>query len=291
VVPAIVDSSTLNTLHLHVGSIFQVTVNEYENPPMTCLIIGMVPHIPSVNDGTSLNNQGEALSEGGILVDYQTYATAFSQQVRNNPQLRALTPAPLNHVWLHTRDDAASVASVRVALARLNLLNLSDRRAILAALQSDPLYLILSGILAIGTIAALLLALIGNLLTSWLSARTRLTNFAVLRAIGSTPRQVASMLTWEQAVVYLTGLLLGIGIGAFIVRTIIPALTLTDVNTDVNSDQFYALQTTFPTHIVLPASLLLALLAVVGIYGVALTMMVRMVSQPSLNQTLRLNED
>lgn len=291
VVPAIVDSSTLNTLHLHVGSIFQVTVNEYENPPMTCLIIGMVPHIPSVNDGTSLNNQGEALSEGGILVDYQTYATAFSQQVRNNPQLRALTPAPLNHVWLHTRDDAASLASVRVALARLNLLNLSDRRAILAALQSDPLYLILSGILAIGTIAALLLALIGNLLTSWLSARTRLTNFAVLRAIGSTPRQVASMLTWEQAVVYLTGLLLGIGIGAFIVRTIIPTLTLTVVNTDVNSDQFYALQTTFPTHIVLPASLLLALLAVVGIYGVALTMMVRMVSQPSLNQTLRLNED
>lgn len=291
VVPAIVDTTTMNKLRIHVGSIFQVTVNQYEAVPMTGLLIGVVSHIPSVNDLTSFDNQGKALSEGGILVDYQTYTTAFSRQVKKNPLIRALTPPPLDHVWLHTRDDAASVASVRVALAKRNLLNLSDRRAILAAFQTDPLYLILSGTLAMGTVAALLLALLGNLLTSWLSARTRLTNLAVLRAIGSTPRQVASMLTWEQAVIYLTGLLLGVGIGAFIVQAVIPALTLTDLNTTASSNQFYALQTAFPTHIMLPSSLLLALLALIAIYGMALTMMVRIVSRPSLNQTLRLNED
>jgi hypothetical protein len=99
------------------------------------------------------------------------------------------------------------------------------------------------------------------------------------------------MLTWEQAVVYLTGLLLGVGIGEFIVQTVVPALTLTNSTINVSSNQFYTLQTTFPTQIVLPSSLLLALLALVAIYGVALTMMVRIVSQPSLSQTLRLNED
>jgi len=291
VVPAIVDTTTISKLHLHIGSLFQVTVDEYGNLPTNYLIIGAVPHIPSVNDLTSFNNQGQVLSEGSILVDYQTYTAAFTRQVRNNRQLGALNPPPLNHIWLHTRDDAASVSSVRIALERLHLLNLSDRRAILAELNADPLYLILSGILAIGTLTALLLALIGNLLTSWLSARTRLTNFAVLRAIGSTPLQVASMLTWEQALVYLTGLLLGVGIGAFIVQTVIPTLTLTDLNTSVSSNQFYTLQTTFPTQIVLPSSLLLVLLALVAIYGVALTMMVRIVSRPSLSQTLRLNED
>jgi ABC-type antimicrobial peptide transport system permease subunit len=291
VVPAIVDTITMNKLHVHVGSLFQVTVDGYENSPMNGLIIGVVPHIPSINDLTSFDNQGKALSEGGVLVDYQTYAKAFTREVQSNPHLRAPNPAPLNHIWLHTRDDAASVASVRIALTRLNLLNLSDRRAILAALNTDPLYLILSGTLTIGTVAALLLALIGTLLTSWLSARTRLTNFAVLRAIGATPRQIASMLTWEQAVVYLTGLLLGVGIGEFVVQTVVPALTLTNSNTNVSSNQFYTLQTTFPTQIVLPLSLLLALLALVAIYGIALTMMVRIVSQPSLSQTLRLNED
>jgi hypothetical protein len=283
VVPAIVDTTTMSKLRLHVGSLVQVTVDEDANVPTNYLIIGVVPQIPSANDLTSFNNQGQVLSEGSILVDYQTYTAAFTRQ--------ALNPPPLNHIWLHTRDDAASVSSVRIALEKLHLLNLSDRRAILAELNADPLYLILSGILAIGTLTALLLALIGNLLTSWLSARTRLTNFAVLRAIGSTPLQVASMLTWEQALVYLTGLLLGVGIGAFIVQTVIPALTLTDFNTSVSSNQFYTLQTTFPTQIVLPSSLLLVLLALVAIYGVALTMMVRIVSRPSLSQTLRLNED
>lgn len=291
VVPVIVDTNTLGTLHLQVGSILQVMVDGYENPPMNSLIIGVVPHIPSVNDLTAFDNRGNKIAEGGVLVDYQTYATAFARAVKGNSQLRGLTPAPLNHIWLHTGDDTASVTSVRTALTRLNLLNLSDRRAIIATLNSDPLYLILSGTLTIGTIAALFLALIGNLLTSWLSARARLTNFAVLRAIGSTPRQLASMLTWEQAVVYLTGSLLGVGIGAFIVRTVIPALTLTDSNTGLNSSQFYALQTTFPTHIVLPSSLLLVLLALVAIYGTVLTVMVRVISQPSLTQTLRLNED
>jgi hypothetical protein len=82
-----------------------------------------------------------------------------------------------------------------------------------------------------------------------------------------------------------------VGIGAFIVQAVIPTLTLTDFNTSVSSNQFYTLQTTFPTQIVLPSSLLLVLLALVAIYGVALTMMVRIVSRPSLSQTLRLNED
>lgn len=291
VVPAIVDTSTLNNLHLHTGSIFQVTLDQYNGVPLNCLIVGEVSHIPSANDLTSFDSQGASVSEGGVLVDYQTYVKAFHTQVKGNAQLHTLKPAPLNYIWLHTRDDAASIASVKNALARLKITNLNDRRAILSALQADPLYLVLSGILAIGTIAALFLALIGNLLTSWLSTRARLTNFAVLRAIGSTPRQVASMLMWEQAVVYLTGLLLGVGIGAFIVRTIIPALMFTSLNTSVNSNQFYALQTIFPTRIVLPATLLLAILALVLIYGAALTMMVRLVSQPSLSQTLRLNED
>lgn len=70
------------------------------------------------------------------------------------------------------------------------------------ALSNDPLYLDLIIILTIGAITALMLAVIGDLLTSWLSVRTRLTNFAVLRALGASPGQIASVLTWEQAIVY-----------------------------------------------------------------------------------------
>lgn len=291
VIPAIVDTNTLKLLRLHVGSLFTLNVEQYEQPTLNCIIIGVIPHIPTVNDTTVFDNNGKPVSMGGVLVDYTAYTTLFTKAVKGNPRLGALTPPQLNHIWLHTQDDAASVASVRTSLAKSQLFNRIDRRAIQEELNTDPLYLILSGTLAIGAATAILLALIGNLLTSWLNARTRLTNFAVLRAIGSTPRQVASMLTWEQAIVYLTGLLLGVGIGAFIVQTVVPALTLTDLNTDVGNTQFYALQAAFPTHIVIPSSLLLGMLALVVVYGVALTMMVRIVSKPSLSQTLRLNED
>lgn len=290
IVPAIIDTTTANRLHLSVSSVFSMTIDGYEKPPMQYVVLGILPSIPTINAITSLNKQGQTKVTGGILVNYKTYIDVFTSQAKADPELRTAIPAPLNHAWLHSRDGAAAT-SVPSALAKLHLSNLMDRRAILAELNTDPLYLILSGILSIGTITALLLALLGNLLTSWLSARTRLTNFAVLRAIGSTPRQVASVLTWEQAIVYLTGAFLGIGIGIFIVQTVIPALIVTNLNTDVSSNQFYALQSILPAHVVMPTMLLPALLALLAIYGIALVMMVRVVSRPSLSQTLRLNED
>ncbi|HXR66657.1 MAG TPA: FtsX-like permease family protein [Ktedonobacteraceae bacterium] len=61
----------------------------------------------------------------------------------------------------------------------------------------------------LGTATALLLALLGNLVASWLNARSRLVNFAALRALGTTPRQIASTLAWEQVVVYSAAMLLG----------------------------------------------------------------------------------
>ncbi|MFL5658460.1 MAG: hypothetical protein ACJ8CB_30280 [Ktedonobacteraceae bacterium] len=55
--------------------------------------------------------------------------------------------------------------------------------------------------------------------------------------------------------------------------------------------QFFALQSALAAQIVIPPSLLLALLILVCICGITLVAMVRIVTLPLLNQTLRLNED
>jgi len=290
-IPVIVDTNALQLMRLHAGSLFSLSVNAYPQPTMTCLVIGVIPRIPTIDDALAVTSSGQPLSQGGVLFDYATYLKSFDMQVKADKSLADLTPPYLNHIWLHSKDDATSLASVRTALTKSPLVNQVDRRALLAELNNDPLYLVLSGILSIGTITALLLALVGNLLISWLSARRRLTNFAVMRAIGSTPRQVASVLTWEQAIVYVTGSLLGVGIGAFIIFNVVPALTLTDLNTDMNNTQFYALQTTFRASIALPAILPWAVLALLVLYGAVIFLMVFTVAQPSLSQTLRLNED
>jgi len=51
------------------------------------------------------------------------------------------------------------------------------------------------------------------------------------------------------------------------------------------------LQSALPTQIVIPPTLPLALFVLIAIYIIALMMMVRVVSKPSLSQVLRLNED
>ncbi|HEY5004596.1 MAG TPA: FtsX-like permease family protein, partial [Ktedonobacteraceae bacterium] len=294
-IPAIVDTTTLQRLHLSVGSHFKLKVDNQVVSTVQCIVAGSVTHIPTVNDRTAqLGTQG-FMSVGGILVDYQTYVNVNLQVAKASgvSSFGQLDIPTINHIWLHSRNDTASLNSIRTTIKQpgLLLLNIVDRRALLATLNADPPYLILSGILRIGTVTALLLALVGNLLASWLTARTRLSNFAVMRALGTSPARIASILIWEQAIVYTIGLLLGVAFGALLSATVIPSLTLSNLNTNLSNSQFFDLQTAFPTQIIVPSTLPLALIVLVAIYVVALLMMVRVVSRPSLGQTLRLNED
>ena len=288
VVPVIIDTTIKNTLTLHLGSTFTITVNSGSQDDallvsdVSCVVVGMVQRIPATNSNETTINSAYYTPTGGMLLDYRTYSTIYTQAAQaiggNGKSL------PLNYVLLRTIDNPTQLARIRVTLTNTNallLIGLSDRRAIIDTLHADPLTITLVGILSIGTVATLLLAIVGDLLASWLSARTRLTNFAVLRALGTSPRQVASVLTWEQALVYIVGVLLGIAFGTLLANTVSPTLI-------ANSS---TLQVGLPTHLVVPFSLITAFCAVIAIFVLALGMMVRVVSRPSMSQTLRLNED
>jgi ABC-type antimicrobial peptide transport system permease subunit len=175
----------------------------------------------------------------------------------------------------------------------LQLSNLSDRRAMIEQMQQDPLYISLSGVLLLGTITTILLALVGSLLTSWLNARSRLTSFAVLRALGSTPRQIAGVLSWEQGIVYTVAIALGLIFGAALVLTLAPRLIFTTPPTGstIGSGEFYVIQHLLPIQIVVPSTLNIAFAILVIICTIALVMMARIVSKPSISMTLQLNED
>jgi ABC-type antimicrobial peptide transport system permease subunit len=129
-----------------------------------------------------------------------------------------------------------------------------------------------------------------------LSARSRLTNFAVLRALGTPPRQIASVLTWEQAIIYTTSIVLGVVFGLLLSTLVVPVLVFTSVgsngtNSDISGQAFYIAQSVPPIQVIIPATVGIALLVLICICGIALGMMIRVVSRPSIGQTLRLNED
>ncbi len=191
--PVIVDANTWKALNLTQGARFELHVSNPDDTgsgTISCMALAEVQRIPTTG------------SSGGVLLDYQSYATLCSRVFHCS--------LPLNYLWVKTKDNAASVNAVRHALSTTPLLiqPLGDRRALVSQLSQDPLTLDLLGVLSLGAITALLLALVANLLASWLSARNRQTGFVVLRALEIGWQQVASVLRWEQGITYITVTLL-----------------------------------------------------------------------------------
>ncbi len=296
-VPAIIDAATAQALNVQPGDNLQVDVDNLPYSTLNCIVIDVVQHIPTVNDSTQ-GDIASSASQGGLVVDYATYAAVYKQDILTNGTAGTDTYLPINHIWLRTQSDPASLAHVRAALATpgLQLSNLYDRRLLADTMSHDPLYLSLIIILVTGAVTALLLILVGNLLASWLSVRVRLTNFAVLRALGASPLQVTRVLLWEQVLIYSTALLLGIIFGAVLSATAVPTLAFTSIPatgvlSSLSSEQLYAIQHIIPAQIVVPLSLGLAFAGLVAICGIALAIMAGVVLRPSMSQTLRLNED
>ncbi|HYL42244.1 MAG TPA: FtsX-like permease family protein [Ktedonobacteraceae bacterium] len=284
VVPAIVDDAAWSTLHLSPGANFALNFASGDyNDLVNFTAIARVDHIPTSGDSIL----------PGIMVDYRAYVAVYTHNYASTNFI-----VPLNYAWLRTADDATSLASVRNALSQgdLYLDPLFDRRALINTLYHEPLYLSLTGILALGAIMALLLAMVGNLIASWLSARHRLTNFAILRALGASPGQVVSTLSWEQGIIYAAALGLGILFGLIFSVLVIPGLVFTSVapsgvTSGISSSTFYGIQSVPPIQIILPGSLGIALALLLALCILALIMMVQIVSRTSISQALRLNED
>jgi ABC-type lipoprotein release transport system permease subunit len=275
-VPALVDAATWNSLALHPGVSFTVQQNNSQES-INFIAIAEVQHLPALSSS----------SFGGLLVDYTSFTTVQRQQYG--------IEAGVNSVWLRTSDDAAALARIRATLttSALHLEDLQDRRALGDTLRSDPLSLNLISILTIAAAAILFLVLVANFLASWLSVRSRLTSFVVLRALGAAPPEIAAVLLWEQGIVYAAALLLGAVIGALLSATLVPALIFSSVpaTSDLSNSQFYALQHIIPIQIVLPFSLGIALITLFVICIMASGMMVMLALHPSPNQQLRLDED
>lgn len=285
VVPAIVDSATWQALSLTSGASF--TLSDL-NGTINYIAIGEVNYIPTVIDSAEASGTDGYVAQGGVLVDFAAYQAAVQET-------SSLTLAP-STVWLSTRSDPSSLASVRTALGAgpLSLTNVTDLFALESSMNSDPLYLALLGVLALGTATALLLGLLGNMTISWLSARSRVLNFAVMRALGTAPGQIASILTYEQLIIYATAIGLGVAFGLLLSFLVLPAFVFTSSvgNVATGVGIFYLAQSVPPIRMIVPGLVIaLAIGTLVGICVIALGMMVRIVSRPALSGMLRLNGD
>jgi ABC-type antimicrobial peptide transport system permease subunit len=284
VVPAIVDQAFADAMQVAPGSRFSAQPTGYANSggQMHFEVLAVVTNIPTLYDDPELQNS----PTGGLLVDYQAYAAVFQQDTRGIP------PVPAT-IWLRTLDDGRSLASVRSALGSGDMAvdQLQDRRQLIAKTQSNPLVVDLFGTLDIGAVTALALALLGVLIASWLSARTRLTSFALLRALGTEPRQLTSVLLVEQGIVYSLSIVVGVAIGIVLSILVLPVLVIANGIADPSTFDPSKLNVP-PVHAIYPLPLLgLALGILIAICVLSILLMTSVVARASIGQTLRLNED
>lgn len=111
----------------------------------------------------------------------------------------------------------------------INVQQVLDRAAILAIQRSDPLVAASwEGILFLAFAAVLLLSGLGFVIYSALSARTRSLEFAILRTMGLSGRQVLGVVSFEQLFVIASGVIAGTLLGFPLSRLMIGYMGLTE---------------------------------------------------------------
>ncbi len=149
-------------------------------------------------------------------------ATLSSLQFEGNDAVE-----PVREWWLAVDDGAAgSVADVlgRTPFTSSSVDTIEGRGR---ALATDPVALGIIGALAIGFVAAALFAIVGFVVSAAVSARERITEFALLQALGLSNRQLSVWLSLENAALAAVSLVVGSALGLAMAWVVLPFITVT----------------------------------------------------------------
>ncbi|HEX5450275.1 MAG TPA: FtsX-like permease family protein [Gaiellaceae bacterium] len=177
---------------------------QIEGDQITAHIVGIVNRFPSANGDV-------------VIADRQTASTLLDTE---SPGL-GLT----DELWLNVRDEAATAA--KLAQPPFTQMTVQSRAATLAQLQSDPLALGALITLAGTAIVALVLALLGLLLSAVGEVRDERGDLFDLEAQGASPATMRAQLRLRALLVALFGIAGGIGLGAILSSLVISLVDVT----------------------------------------------------------------
>ena len=148
-------------------------------------------------------------------------------------RLAGSEPGYANEVWLA---GAPPTAPSKDDLEKRGITadKVTDLNTLRAAQERDPLVAASwEGILFISFAAVLLLTALGFTVYSYLSAQTRALEFAILRTMGFSGRQIIALVSFEQAFVILAGMVAGTLLGLPLGRLMIGYMGVTETGARV----------------------------------------------------------
>lgn len=259
-IPALITRDLATVAHIGVGGNLSV-VGNYGTQPIT--VAGIVRALPSGSPALP-----------GILVDWTAYA--------DQPMIASGVSVVPNEFWLATKNGSTAAAAAALGPHPSWSSGTVDRNALRHQLLSAPLGGEMQGALLLGFGAALAFAVIGFAVNAAVSTRERLTEFAILRALGAGPRQVFGLVAVEQTFLVGLGLIGGTALGVLVAHLVVPHIVLT-----VRATAPYP-----PVHLILPWPTIFAMLGGTIVFlAVVLALLVWSLRRTGLGRVVRLGED
>jgi hypothetical protein len=184
--------------------------------------------------------------------------------------------------WLQTEDGRADAVAATFLAAPLTAMSAESLDERIRVLSADPVALGIIGALSVGFVVAALFAVIGLAISAAVSARQRRTEFALLRALGLSGRELSGWLWLENTAVVTVSLAAGTVMGLVIGWVVLPFVTVTQAG-----------ENPFPPVLLeVPwgAILLLELLAI-GALAITVVILSRVLRRFGIGSALRMGED
>ena len=166
--------------------------------------------------GTTGHLVGRPAAAAGLVVDLSSVAS--------RAHLAGATRTSATSWWVATSDPEATAAALDAAPFLARRTDTAVERE--AALRDDPVSAGILGVLTFGAVVAAIAAVVGYVASAGLAARERRGDAALLRAVGTTRRELHRWMSAETVVTAglasLTGVLLGSGLS----RAIVPSIAV-----------------------------------------------------------------
>lgn len=212
IIPALVSDRFLDVTETQIGDTIPVDLGRERRQ---IELVGLVHGFPTMDPNR----------DSIIIIDLPTFS-----MIEYASDGFVVTP---DEWWLAAADD--DIETVADALQEApyfspHVVNRVDRAE---ALLNDPVALGIIGSLAVGFVAAGLFAAIGFAVSAAVSARERMTEFALLRALGLSTRELTGWLSMENGLLVGMSIVGGTVLGFVLAWAVLPLVSLTQAATAV----------------------------------------------------------
>ena len=167
----------------------------------------------------------------GVAETFPTVDPTLPFLIMDGPTLVAARFATVSFLsnpsewWIATPSPHAVESAIRTQVDPVGTVLSRPSRE--QSLLTDPVPLGVIGVLGLGSVAAMLFAAIGFVVAATISTRERLGEFALLRALGLSARELSGWLWLENAFLLVIGTGGGLALGALLAYVVLPVSTLT----------------------------------------------------------------